>query len=304
MIEQLIKAYLDQVAHGDRPGMSEEIIEKFGEDCKAAIRKTFVADEENETDGKRDFTLRFSNVGRPLCQLQMEEAGAPRDAQDHTWPMKATTGHILEALTIAVMKSAGVNVEQEQGRVGLPLASGGTLRGTFDVKIDGAIYDVKSASKYACDMKFGEMGGYEKIAADDPFGYIEQLHGYAVATGSKSGGWIVVNKETLEITVCPAHSSSGEQAKAIAKINRTVDDVNSKVPFERKIEPIEEKYYGKPTGNMKLDTTCNYCNYVSECWKGEIERIPFISSTAKNPTMINYTHIASEQRKKHEEKSQ
>ena len=45
--------------------VSDQLIEEFGEACKDAFRKQFT--EERETE----FRYRMSNVGRPLCQLQM-----------------------------------------------------------------------------------------------------------------------------------------------------------------------------------------------------------------------------------------
>ena len=43
----------------------DDLIEAFGEDCKAAIRKQF--------SRRSDFRIRMSGLGRPLCQQQLEK---------------------------------------------------------------------------------------------------------------------------------------------------------------------------------------------------------------------------------------
>ena len=50
----------------------------------------------------------MSNVGRPLCQLQMEAKGIKGEGQPYNNKMRNTFGDLIEALSIFVMKSAGV----------------------------------------------------------------------------------------------------------------------------------------------------------------------------------------------------
>ena len=52
----------------------------------------------------------MSNVGRPLCQLQMEAKGIKGEGQPYNNKMRNTL-EINEALATFVMKSAGVNVK-------------------------------------------------------------------------------------------------------------------------------------------------------------------------------------------------
>ena len=47
--------------------MSDDIVEEFGELCKSALRKQFTEEREKK------FRIRMSNIGRPICQLQMEK---------------------------------------------------------------------------------------------------------------------------------------------------------------------------------------------------------------------------------------
>ena len=59
----------------------------------------------------------MSNVGRPLCQLQMEAKGIKGEGQPYNNKMRNTFGDLIEALAIFVMKSAGVDVKNEQKKV-------------------------------------------------------------------------------------------------------------------------------------------------------------------------------------------
>ena len=70
-------------------------------------------------------------------------------------------------------------------------------------------------------------------------------------------------------------------------IQDTVDYIDQDQPFERCFEPIEETFYKKKTGNMKLGTECGFCAFKHKCWptlSTETSR----SSKAKNPPMIDY----------------
>ena len=69
---------------------------------------------------------------------------------------------MLEAVTIAVMRGAGVNIEKLQEPVSLKIGDI-ELKGTYDVKIDGRVWDIKSASPASFLGKFGEYGSYNKI---------------------------------------------------------------------------------------------------------------------------------------------
>ena len=59
----------------------------------------------------------MSNVGRPLCQLQMEAKGIKGEGQPYNNKMRNTFGDMIEALAIFVMKSAGVEIKNEQKQV-------------------------------------------------------------------------------------------------------------------------------------------------------------------------------------------
>ena len=69
-----VQQYLDSVSKNPVQ-LDKRLVEEFGEACKNALLKQF------EEERKDKFELRMSNVGRPLCQLQMEAKGIIGEGQ-------------------------------------------------------------------------------------------------------------------------------------------------------------------------------------------------------------------------------
>ena len=82
--------------------VSSTIINEFGEMCKDAFKKQFTEPREKE------FRPRMSNIGRPLCQLQMEKSGAKAEIMPYNYKMRNLYGDIIEAIAVAVLKSSGI----------------------------------------------------------------------------------------------------------------------------------------------------------------------------------------------------
>ena len=66
-----IQDFLQKAGRGEIDSSRlEPLIEKFGEDCKAAIRK--------QLSSRGGYRLRMSGIGRPLCQQQLEKRNDSR----------------------------------------------------------------------------------------------------------------------------------------------------------------------------------------------------------------------------------
>ena len=78
-----------------------------------------------------------------------------------------------------------------------------TINGTYDLTIDGAVDDVKSASDWSYKNKFTS---FESLRDGDAFGYVGQLAGYARATDKNlvAGGLSI--KPTGNFKYVPATS--------------------------------------------------------------------------------------------------
>ena len=265
--------------------ISDKLIEEFGEACKTAIKKQFTDKRPNK------FRVRASNVGRPLCQLQMEKTGAKGESQPYNAKMRNLFGDLIEATAVLVLKSSGVEVTNEQKSVRYDVSNGTHIDGTFDVEIDNKIWDIKSASPFAFDHKF--KNGFNALTKGDTFGYVEQGYVYAEAEKKKFGGWIAINKSTGEWSVVETPINDDEhKKKAIEQAKKNVHALNTNAPFKRLYEDIPESFNKKLTGNRVLGKECSFCPYKKACWEG-LEYLPQQQSKAINPKYFWYTKVDS-----------
>ena len=175
--ELAIHSYLEGVVN-NKATFSSENAAQVAEDVREAVLRQF-----NRTEPK-GFRLRMSNVGRPYCQLWFEknkpETAMPRPT---TFVMNMILGDIIEAIFKGILKEAKVEY-QDSERVTLPLKNA-DIDGTYDLIIDEAVDDVKSASDWSYKHKFQS---YEVLKDNDSFGYVGQLAGYAKATDKNKIG--------------------------------------------------------------------------------------------------------------------
>jgi hypothetical protein len=284
-----VKSFLAQ-AQREPVAIPKQIIEMFKQDCEQAIRKQFTEPREKE------FRIRMSNIGKPLCQLQMDKKYSGDDSivsyENYNFKLRNLFGDIIEAVVVMLLRAVKAKVEGVQGEVGLntPYFD---IKGTYDIIIDDKVYDIKSASPFAFEKKFGENGGgFHKIAEDDTFGYLSQGYLYSEATGKSFGGWIVVNKATGEILVTqPPEDDAEYRTQALNKVHQNIKALMEDAPFERCYELEDEVFYRKNTGNKVLSTICSYCPYKHKCWGDNIQYLPQQQSQAKNPKFVWYAEI-------------
>ena len=273
--------YMENAAKG-KSTMSVETIQQVGLDVMGALGRQFGG------GNKRDeFGLRMSNVGRPTCQLWFEK-NEPEKALPlpTTFVMNMMLGDIVEAVFKGLLKEAGVQYEDD-AKVTLDLDENTSVSGTYDIVIDGAVDDIKSASNWSYTNKFES---FDTLNKGDAFGYVAQLAGYAKASGKRAGGWWVVNKANGEFKYVPATGLDVE--KEVANIKETAEAVE-KNEFKRCFEAVDETFRGKPTGNKVLSTECGFCRYRFACWPGLEER-PAVASQAKQPKTVAYVSLAEE----------
>ena len=282
-----VQQYLDSVSK-EPVKLDEQLLQEFGEACKNALLKQF---EEKRRD---KFEPRMSNIGRPLCQLQMEAKGVKGEGQPYNVRMRNTFGDLIEALSIFVMKSAGIKLKNEQKKVSYKF-DGGKIDGRQDVEIDGKVWDIKSASPYSFDKKFGEAGGFSEVARDDSFGYVSQGFLYSEGQKKKFGGWIVVNKSTGEWAVCETPAEHTEYKKtALDTAKNNFKALDKGEPFKRCYADVAETFRSKPTGNRVLGFVCSYCPYKLPCWgRDKLQLLPQQQSKGKNPKWVWYTSVTN-----------
>ena len=279
-----VQLYLDKVAK-EPVEISDKLVENFGEACKGALRKQF---SEKRYD---KFQPRMSNIGRPLCQLQMEAKNVKGEGQPYNVKMRNTFGDLIEALAIFVLKSAGVELKDEQKNVKYKF-NGSSIEGRIDIKIDKKVWDIKSASPYSFKNKFGESGGFEEVVKNDAFGYVSQGYLYSESEKLPFGGWIVINKSTGEWTVCKTPLIDDQyRVKALQDAKENLKALRDKVPFKRCFNDIEETYRTKKTGNRTLGMICGFCPYKLPCWGSKLQLLQQQQSQGKNPRWVWYTEV-------------
>ena len=275
--ELALHQYLDNATKG-KSSMSKETIKQVSKDIEETLSRQF------GSRTKRDkFKLRMSNVGRPSCQLWFEknkpEKALPRPT---TFVMNMMIGDIIEAIFKGLLKEAGVKYENSD-KVKLDL-DGTQIEGTYDLVINDAVDDIKSASNWSNINKFDS---FEKLKESDGFGYIAQLAGYAKASNKKAGGWWVVNKANGDFKYVPATSLDIEQE--CTNIKNTISKIEDN-KFERCFEPIDETFRGKPTGNKILNDGCIFCAFRYECWES-LQDLPSLVSQAQTKKIVPYISI-------------
>ena len=282
-----VQQYLDNVSKNPVK-LDKQLVQEFGEACKNALLKQF---EETRRD---KFEVRMSNIGRPLCQLQMEAKGIKGEGQPYNVKMRNTFGDIIEALAIFVMKSSGIKITNEQKKVNYKF-NGGSIEGRQDVEIDGKVWDIKSASPYSFEKKFGEAGGFNEVVREDSFGYASQGFLYGESQKKTFGGWIAINKSTGEWTVCETPSVHQEYKKnALDSAKKNIKAIKEGKPFKRCYDDVAETFRSKPTGNRVLGFVCSYCPYKLPCWgRDKLQLLQQQQSKGKNPKWIWYTSVTN-----------
>ena len=274
--ELKLHQYMTDAVNG-KSVMSDEIINQVANDVKDALQRQFGGKVK-----RKDFTLRMSNVGRPTCQLWYEK-NKPETAlpKSNNFMMNMMLGDIVEAVFKGLLKASKVDYE-ESDTVTLKCKDA-EVSGSYDLVIDGAVDDVKSASDWSYKNKFES---YDTLSSGDGFGYIGQLAGYAKASGKKVGGWWVVNKANGHFKYVPANGLNLDDE--IKKIEDTIATVNTN-KFERCFEPEIETFRGKATGNTVLNSNCKFCDYRYDCWN--LTDKPAVMSKAQTPKIVSYISL-------------
>jgi len=273
IIEATLVSTLDRLSNREPVEVKDEWIEEAGEQFKAALRKQFTVTD----DG---FTLRMSNIGRPLCQLQMAKSGVEGTRMTYNHVMRMLIGDAVEAILRVIMKAAKLPVTSDGDEVALNVG-GHTITGTSDVDIDNEVYDIKTCSPWAFKNKW--QNGWDGLYKNDEFGYVGQLYGYADAQNKEAGGWIVVDKSSGELTVVPAEPTQSQREAITHHINGNVRAIVNDEPFRRCFEAEAETYYGKPTGKTRLPKACSFCSYIKACWPNAEYKAQEASKAANPP---------------------
>ena len=104
-------SFLSKAANGGAE-MSPQLLDDFSKSARDALEKHFSPREEG-------FRLRMSNVGKPLCQLQMEASGQEAEGYSYDFKMRVIMGDLMEALLITLMQASGIEIKSKHKQVEL-----------------------------------------------------------------------------------------------------------------------------------------------------------------------------------------
>jgi len=199
--------------------------------------------------------LYFSEVGDPCPRRLWYKYNTPTiaDKPDGKSLLKFFYGDMLEELVLKVAESAGHTVEKQQERVIYDIGNGWYVRGRIDAVIDNVVVDVKSVTKYS-EEKF------KNNLVDDPFGYYQQLNGYAAALNNNTAGFLTIQKELGHVNYYPIEVKKSLFAH---QADSAVETVTSDIDSIPRLEAVPQS---KTSKNKKLCTSCSYCSFKKECW--------------------------------------
>ena len=200
---------------------------------------------------KKKRKLSLSSIGKPTRQLWYD-----KHSNSEARPLAPSTrikflyGHILEDLLILLSRVAGHTVTEEQKQVEVE-----GIKGHQDCKIDGVLVDCKSASGFAF-KKFAN----NRLADDDPFGYIAQISAYSEGNGVNEAYFLAIGKQHGNIALTRVHDM--EMINAKERVQYLKGALESKTIPDRCYSDIPEGV----SGNRKLAIGCVFCPHKRECW--------------------------------------
>ena len=229
---------------------------------------------------KKKRKLSLSSIGKPTRQLWYD-----KHSNSEARPLAPSTrikflyGHILEDLLILLSRVAGHTVTEEQKEVEVE-----GIKGHQDCKIDGILVDCKSASGYSF-KKFAN----NKLADDDPFGYIAQISAYSEGNGVKEAYFLAIDKQHGNIALTRVHDM--EMINAKERVQYLKGALESKTIPDRCYSDIPEGV----SGNRKLAIGCVFCPHKRECWSDANNGQGLRAfKYEKGPTYL--THVSKEPR--------
>jgi len=222
----------------------DKVIDDFGESMKSLLRDNVLKPREDKR------TLRMSNIGRKERFLWYVHKGMAQEQMKPSTLMKFLYGHATEELVLALVKLAGHEVTHQQAE-----AEVSGIKGSMDCVIDGKLIDVKTAAPFGF-KKFKEGG----LRWDDPFGYVDQLRGYAASLGVQEGGWLVIDKTNGHLCT---HFENFEHDEPI---EIQIEHLNEVVERDERPEQCYELVPDGKSGNTKLAMECSYCVFKQHCF--------------------------------------
>lgn len=280
-----IEARIQELLKDGIKGEGLEIYAReFAERLESSLNERF---KNKINDTREAFFLRMSNIGLPLRQLCLQRDYG-RTIFNPAMSLNAYYGVMLESLALFLLKASGCKVEAQNQKVELKVGKY-VLPGELDLIVEGAVWDVKSASPYSYANKFIN---YQTLEANDSFGYMGQLFGYAMAANKPVGGWIVINKAKglIKTVTVPIEVQETYKRYYMDVFEDKFNHITGGKPAPACGGVVPELFYKKKTGNYILDRECEWCDYKSICHPN-VQKLHSLCSEARDKPTKYYVKI-------------
>jgi len=246
----------------------DKVVDDFGEAMKNLLKNQIL------TERKDDRTLRMSNIGKQDLYLWYLHHGYEAEKMTPQTLMKFLYGHVTEDLVLTLAKLAGHKVTHQQEEAEVE-----GIKGSMDCVIDDILIDVKTTSTFGF-KKFKDG----TLRDDDPFGYIDQLKGYAESLGHTEGGWLAIDKSNGALCTHFENFAYDEPIRDRIKYLKTM--VEDDLAPARCFSPVPD---GK-SGNQKLCTQCSYCVYKKHCFP-DVKVFAYSTGPRFLTKIVNYPKV-------------
>lgn len=263
MLIEKIYEFLD--LEQDKP-VDEIMMQQYVDDVVHGFKRQVLDSREDKR------TLRLSGIGKCLRGQAYNILGYDKDT--YLTPRTKMTflfGDIIEAILINLANHAGCDIYDQQREVVLE-----GIVGHIDgkVEVDGKEYIVEIKS-----MSSASFDNFKRNGMSNDFGYVSQANSYAYAEDCVGIVWLAMNKNTGHM-----HEEVRPVDEVLAQ--QTIYNIDAlrlcKEPEQFQQRPATpETWYKNPTGNMKLDFVCSYCDFNKVCFGN-------VTTMSRKGKVINY----------------
>ncbi len=214
---------------------------------------------------RRDFTLRFSNIGTPCVRKLWLESRFPGEKVAHSPDtlFKFTVGHLCEEYLIFLIELAGHTVELRQYEVDIA-----GIKGHCDVVVDGMLLDVKSTSTQSFKKFVNHL-----TEEEDDFGYLVQLAAYhqemkklPEITYKSEAAFLVFDKQHGHLCL-DVHNFADVELTEFFEDRKDIikSDIVPDRLYKPKLDGYKKDKVLVPNGNEYLPSACVWCDLKFKC---------------------------------------
>lgn len=237
----------------------EKIAEKVDFDLSESASIDFVhmMKRQFEIRQKESKSLRISGLGKPAVLQALSWLGHEQESVSFQSKMRFFDGDVFEAQIVALAKSIGINITDDQLEVRFE-----GVKGHVDGIFEGKLVEIKTAND-----NFFKAVQRTPLALEDR-GYLTQAGCYCAGLGLEDYLFLLKNKNTgelFEVEGKPDRELVSRAGRVIHKIQgmKNAEDILAPESGIRAPVPVKEFYKKEETGKFLLPQAMAYSPYRS-----------------------------------------